>query len=389
MPNGSASGPASTRMKVSTVMRPARARSRPLRFRRSVVRDLRNRIRFALVGLLILIGLHVAAMMAFEGLSLGEAVWLTFTTITTTGYGDLSAKTPAGRAATIVLIYLSGIFLLTQAGGAFFEFRILRRERKRRGEWRWGMRDHIVFVNAPADEPGDYLRRLLDQLHRSHANFATVPSLILTEAFPDGLPPDLEDDPLIVQLKGRFDDPAALEAAGVDDARVLVILAEQEGERLSDSRTFDIIHRLRERGIKARIIAECVDDLNRERLRKAGASAIVRPLRGYPEMIVRAIVAPGTEWIIERLFSSEGDECLRFDVKVDGVAWADIVTAVLIQNFGTPVGYADAQGTPHSNPPPHTAVVAGALFVLVDETQRPTSAALQKLLDELAHRRTA
>ena len=111
------------------MMRPARARSRPLRFRRSVVRDLRNRIRFALVGLLILIGLHVAAMMAFEGLSLGEAVWLTFTTITTTGYGDLSAKTPAGRAATIVLIYLSGIFLLTQAGGAFFEFRILRRER--------------------------------------------------------------------------------------------------------------------------------------------------------------------------------------------------------------------------------------------------------------------
>ena len=370
-------------------MRPARARNRPLRFRRSVVRDLRNRIRFALVGLLILIGLHVAAMIAFEGLSFGEAVWLTFTTITTTGYGDLSAKTPAGRAATIVLIYLSGIFLLTQAGGAFFEFRILRRERKRRGEWRWGMRDHIVFVNAPADEPGDYLRRLLDQLHRSHANFATVPSLILTEAFPDGLPPDLEDDPLIVQLKGRFDDPAALEAAGVDDARVLVILAEQEGERLSDSRTFDIIHRLRERGIKARIIAECVDDLNRDRLRRAGASAIVRPLRGYPEMIVRAIVAPGTEWIIERLFSSEGDECLRFDVKVAGVAWAEIVSAVLIQNFGTPVGYADAEGMPHSNPPPHTTIAAQALFVLVDETQRPTDAVLQKLLDDLIHRRKA
>lgn len=371
------------------MMRPARVRTRPLRFRRSVVRDLRNRIRFALVGLLVLIGLHVAAMIAFEGLSLGEAVWLTFTTITTTGYGDLSAKTPTGRAATIVLIYLSGIFLLTQAGGAFFEFRILRRERKRRGEWRWDMRDHIVFVNAPADEPGDYLRRLLDQLHRSHANFAGVPSLILTEAFPDGLPPDLEDDPLIVQLKGRFDDPAALEAAGVDHARVLVILAEQEGERLSDSRTFDIIHRLRERGIKVRIVAECVDDLNRARLKRAGASAIVRPLRGYPEMIVRAIVAPGTEWIIERLFSSEGDECLRFDVTVADIVWADVVSAILAGNFGTPVGYADEEGLPHSNPPPHSVVTAQALFVLVGETQRSTDAALQWLLDTLASRRKA
>ena len=87
-------------------------------------------------------------MISFEHLGLGEAIWLTFTTITTTGYGDFSAKTTAGRASTIVLIYLSGIFLLTQAGGAFFEFRILRRERKRRGEWRWDMRDHIIFVNA-------------------------------------------------------------------------------------------------------------------------------------------------------------------------------------------------------------------------------------------------
>ena len=100
-----------------------RRRTRPLRFRRSVVLDLRNRLRFAVGGLFVLIGLHVVAMMAFEGLGLGDAIWLTFTTITTTGYGDFSAKTHAGRASTIALIYLSGIFMLTQAGAAFFELR--------------------------------------------------------------------------------------------------------------------------------------------------------------------------------------------------------------------------------------------------------------------------
>lgn len=59
------------------MMRSKQSRTRPLRFRRSVVRDLRNRIRFALVGLLILIGLHVVSMMAFEHLGFGEAIWLT------------------------------------------------------------------------------------------------------------------------------------------------------------------------------------------------------------------------------------------------------------------------------------------------------------------------
>jgi hypothetical protein len=50
------------------MMRLKQSRTRPLRIRRSVVRDLRNRIRFALVGLLILIGLHVVSMISFEHL---------------------------------------------------------------------------------------------------------------------------------------------------------------------------------------------------------------------------------------------------------------------------------------------------------------------------------
>lgn len=361
-----------------------RGGTRRLRFRRSVVRDLRNRLRFAIVGLFVLIGLHVAAMMGFEGLNLADAIWLTFTTITTTGYGDFSAKTHAGRASTIVLIYLSGIFLLTQAGAAFFELRALRRDRQRRGEWRWNMRDHIVFVNAPELEPGDYLRRLLDQLHHSHAGWQNVHSLVITEAFPDGLPPDLEDDPFIVQLKGRFDDNAALDAAGVREARVIVVLAEREGDRRSDSATFDVIHRLREFGVGSRIVAECVDDLNRDRLGKAGASSLVRPMRGYPEMIVRAIVAPGAERIMERLFSSEGDECLRFDVSLDGLTWAEVAQAVLAENFGTAIGFTDVAGELHTNPRPDLVVSGRALYVLVDESQAPTEKAINAALDRAA-----
>jgi voltage-gated potassium channel len=320
-------------------------------------------------------------MMALEGLTFGEGIWLTFTTITTTGYGDFSAKTAAGRAATIVLIYLSGIFLLTQAGSAFFELRTLRRERMRRGEWRWNLQDHIVFINAPEAEPGDYMRRLLDQLQRSHAGFSRVPALVLTENFPDGLPPNLEDDPQIAHVRGRFDDPGALHAAAIDQAATVVILAEREGDRISDSHTFDVIHRLRDRGIKARIIAECVDDRNRDRLKRAGANAVVRPLRGYPEMIVRAIVAPGSERIIEQIFSSEGEECLRYPVAIADLSWSEVVRRVLDADYGTPIGYADADGQLHTNPPPSARVSARALFILVGERQSPTAEGLSRALD--------
>ena len=52
------------------MQRTKRSRTQPLWFRRSVVRDLRNRIRFALVGLATLVSLHVISMIAFEHLSL-------------------------------------------------------------------------------------------------------------------------------------------------------------------------------------------------------------------------------------------------------------------------------------------------------------------------------
>jgi voltage-gated potassium channel len=322
-------------------------------------------------------------MVALEGLSLGDAAWLTFTSITTTGYGDLSARTVAGRAATVVLIYLSGIFLLTQAGSAFFELRTIRRERMRRGEWRWGMSNHVVFVNMPADEPGDYLRRLVDQLRRSHAGMGRMRAVVLSESFPDGMPATLEDDPDIVQVRGRFDDPAALAAAGVDEAAIVVVLAEREGERISDSYSFDVVHRLREGGCRARIVAECVDDRNRDRLHRAGASAVVRPLRGYPEMVVRAIVAPGSEQIVERMFSSEGSECLRFEARVVGVPWSALASALIAADCGTPLGYLDPGGGLCVNPPPGEVVQASALYLLVDERQHASRQDVQHVVDGL------
>ena len=162
------------------------------------------------------------------------------------------------------------------------------------------------------------------------------------------------------------------------------MLAEREGDRRSDSETFDVIHRLKEFGVECRIIAECVDDLNRDRLRNAGAFSVVGPMRGYPEMIVRAIVAPGAERIVERLFSSEVDECLRFEVDLTGLTWASVAQAVLAENSGTAIGFTDLAGELHTNPRPDTLVSGKALYVLVDEAQMPTANGIASALERVA-----
>ena len=131
-------------------------------------------------------------------------------------------------------------------------------------------------------------------------------------------------------------------------------------------------------------MAECADELNRPRLLRAGASGVVRALRGYPEMIVRALVAPGSEQIVEQLFVSSGDECLHFDVRIEGLPWAEVARSVMDAEFGTALGYADRTVRVHINPAPSEAVHALALYVVVDQAAHPTHDLVQAAIDRIA-----
>ena len=168
-------------------------RRRYLRFTRHVAGAIRRRLIRVVAVFAALFGIHVAAMMVAEGFDFGDALWLTVTTATTVGYGDISASTPLGRWATVTCMYVFGIFLLAQAASDAFDYRALLRERRRRGEFQWrNMNDHLLIVNVPAQDADAYLVRLVDHVRRAPA-LDDIPIQILTPAYPDGLPGELVD----------------------------------------------------------------------------------------------------------------------------------------------------------------------------------------------------
>ncbi len=323
--------------------------------------------------------LHVAAMMVFEGLSPGEAAWLTATTATTVGYGDVSATTAGGRWSTVVLIYLGGIFVLGKGAADYFDYRASRRALKERGQWRWNLRDHVLFLNAPSAGAQTYFETLLRQFRATRWG-ADRGVLILSAAWPAGLPRSLSDFG-VVHVHGRAERAGRLDEADARAAAAVVILAADEKDPISDGVGFDVIHRLVEMGVRAPIIAECVDDLNRDRLRRAGASTVIRPMRGYPEMMVRALVAPGSESIIENLFTRHDDACVRYDTPVAGISWGGLASALLLGGAGTAIGYARAgDGTVVTNPLPGEEVRASALYVIVKEQHEPSPETVARLV---------
>jgi voltage-gated potassium channel len=277
----------------------------------------------ALSLLSLILTIHIIAMIYFEGMEFGDAVWLTMTSATTVGYGDLSAKTFGGRTATIMLLYVGGIAILAHVVAMYFEYRGAIRDSILKGKWSWKMKNHIVFLNCPERVGEDFFYKAISGMRNSSSEFANLPVIIVCERFKDGLSDRLRKLNIVHVSRSIFDQEA-LESASVQDANTIVVLSRDHQDPISDGISFELVDRLRDTGFKGRIIVEAIKDENRARLKKIGANNVLRPVRTYPEILIRAILAPGSETIIETLFNSYGEECMRYDVLID-LTWLDVI----------------------------------------------------------------
>jgi voltage-gated potassium channel len=330
----------------------------------------RNLIRLFVMLLLLMIA-HVTAMLLFEEFTPAQAIWLTLTTLTTVGYGDISAESLWGQAATVVFLYLIGIFLLAQIAGEWIDYRIDRKDRMQKGMWRWKMKDHIVVINTPDSDGERYLQILVEQI-RMTPSLADCPVQIFSSDFPDGLSTELREMG-VVHHHGAPEGRNALSVVDVEQARFILVLAVSTSDYRADSLTMDILSQLKEHDTQGHIIAECLQEENRARFRGLGADAVLRPVRSYPEFIVRAMAAPGTEEIIEELFTHQGAHPRRYNVTISQQAWGELAARLLLAGFGTPMGYLDHEDVVVANPNPNKEVEGKAVFLMVDDKSIPTA----------------
>ena len=340
---------------------------------------IRSRMRrlFVILGCLLIT--QILIIWAAEPLTLFEAAWMTMTTLVTVGYGDFAPETTVGRLSTILLMFISAITLLTLIVSDYIEYRFYRRERILTGRWIYNMKDHIVIINTPRSGGEQYFMRFASQI-RSVPEYHTVPIMLLTRQFPGGLPAELSDCGM-VHFHGAGNDPEALKAVHAGSARHIIVLAADESDPFSVSLTFDIAHRLVESNLGARTTVECVSDHNRDRFKTLGVRTTIRPVRTYPEIMVRAVVAPGSEKVLEDMFNYERDHPHRYDLELDDLVWADIVSALVRHGIGTALAYIDHDNEVICHPPTNEEVEGKGLIVLVRSTDTPSVSVVEEALD--------
>ncbi|WP_309045811.1 potassium channel protein [Marinobacter sediminicola] len=340
---------------------------------------IRRRAKNLFMVLIALLSTHILIIWAVEELTLFESLWMTMTTIATVGYGDFAPVTYIGRISTILFIFVGAITLMTLIVSDFIEYRFYRRERILTGRWIYKMNNHIVIINTPRHGGTTYFMRFATQI-RAVQGYESIPIMLLTREFPSGLPAELSDLG-IVHYHGSGFDPEALKAVHAGSAKHIVVLAADESDPHSDSLTFDISHRLGELNLGQKTTVECVTDTNRSRYKELGVRAVIRPVRTYPEIMVRSVVAPGSEKVLEDMFNYEQDHPHRYDLELDDLNWADIVSALIRHGIGTALAYINHDDEVICHPAITEEIEGKGLIVLVKSSDTPDLEVVKEALE--------
>jgi len=217
--------------------------------------------------------------------SLVDCLYMTFITITTIGYGEIidMSGNPAGRIFTM-FIAISGIsiatYILSNLTAFTVEGELSKAFRRRKMEKTIKkLRDHYIVCGV--DSVGFYILSELAGTKRPNVMVDIVKGAIekVLETFPEG-----------IFIEGDATDSDTLLAAGITDAKGLFATTGDDNQNLVISLT------AKQLNPNVRVVASCKDLKNTDKLKKAGADAVVSPtfiggLRMASEMVRSKVVS--------------------------------------------------------------------------------------------------
>ena len=238
----------------------------------------------------------------------GDAVWLTWVTITTVGYGNNYPVTTAGKW-TIVVIMVLGVGMLT----SYFSLRSAKKVRdvqtKRKGlNVKISSRDHYVVLGWNERAPS-----LLENLRKLLEPERTAVLLMC----------DLEeqpfDDDYIFYMRGRPTSERDLKRANVSEARVAILLANDDPETSGsdiDAKTVLTALTIHSLNPAVRMTAEVLESENIHNLELAGVNEVLDSNLVLGSLLARSAKSFGLIGFVTQIMTAEPSEGLT-RVQVD------------------------------------------------------------------------
>ena len=262
-----------------------------------------QRFSIALGTLAVLVAVGVVGYLLLEGLSFLDAIYLTITTLTTVGYGDVFPRTTAGRLFTmaLILVGLGNVFYLASVAAEMVIEGHLRDVFGRNAMQRRinGLRDHVIVCGY-----GRFGRVVADEIRKNDNPLVVI-----------DVDPAREEDLKragIPYLIGSALDDDVLAQAGLDRAAAIVVATP------SDPDNVFITLSIREKSQTIRIHARGESDAALRRLELAGANQAMTAYHSGGRRMAASILRPTVVDFLELSLPGHKQDVALEEVHVAG-----------------------------------------------------------------------
>lgn len=296
-----------------------------------LIRRVRNRpsIGFGVVAVLLFVAIlgNATCFYTFEHqvkpeLTWGDAFWFSAVSITTIGYGDITASTAGARMGTVFFVMLVGLTSFSLFFGTVLDAVSNTAAKAKKGLGRAMVKDHIIIVHFPNEQR---IMQLIEEI-RSDPEEGNCEIVIVSDAI-DELPFRLPD---VLFVRGSSHDVETYKRARAADCRMAVIVSPDYGNRNSDAIVAAAVSVLDRVHPETYIVAECLDEKHRALFDSCNCDAVVLGMTIAGNLLVQEVHDPGIAQLIEALTSNRrGTTLFSVDVNEDGVAYLDLAGKLL------------------------------------------------------------
>ncbi len=279
-----------------------------------IVRTLRRKRAVGLGLLMALAGMSVVGntvtFFVFERLedlegpdpTIFDSLWYSIVSITTIGYGDLSAESLGARLGTIFFIVIAGLTTFTAAAGILVDWIMEIQYRERTGMGTVHAKDHLLIINFPS-EPR--VREIVEEF-RQDSQHRRDDIAILTDQI-ETLPGTFPD---LLFVRGSPLEEESYRRARIEDAKQAIVLSTRYDDPHSDSVVASIVYMIEHLNPKTRVVAECLSEKHTVLFAGAKNVSLVHTLHLSNNLLVQEAQDQGVSLLTRAVTSNRIDGTL-------------------------------------------------------------------------------
>lgn len=231
-------------------------------------------------------------------LTWGDAIWWSFVTMTTVGYGDYFPTTNWARFAIGLPTMLFGISILGYLLANVASLVIESKSKELRGMKQIKLSGHVLLIHYSD------AYRVLQVVDELAADPMTRDrGVVLVDADLEQLPPELSQRG-VKFVRGNPAREATLEQANFREATHALVLAKDPHDPRSDGLNLGVTMTIERLHAEIRTVTECVDPDSLEVLERTGSDGVVCPSSFSSSLLVQELIDPGVQAVFAELSST-------------------------------------------------------------------------------------